>query len=73
LIASNAYFLRCFGVDSISVISIKVFSRNGAWKNEIIPLEKDAFDYSSDLITFLRDNNNSIVGLKIIDVLFKKI
>ncbi len=50
-----------------------VFSRNGAWKNEIIPLEKDAFDYSSDLITFLRDNNNSIVGLKIIDVLFKKI
>ncbi|WP_336069815.1 serine hydrolase domain-containing protein [Mesoflavibacter sp. CH_XMU1404-2] len=50
-----------------------VFSRNGAWKNEIKPLSKDAFDYSSDLIIFLRDENKKIIGLKIMEVFFIKI
>jgi CubicO group peptidase (beta-lactamase class C family) len=50
-----------------------VFSRNGAWKNEIEPLYKDAFDYSSDLLTFVRDDNKKIIGLQIMGVIFEKI
>lgn len=50
-----------------------VFSRNGAWKNEIEPLYKDAFDYSSDLMTFVRDDNKKITGLKIMEIVFKKL
>ncbi|WP_431109391.1 serine hydrolase domain-containing protein [Winogradskyella poriferorum] len=50
-----------------------VFSRNGAWKNEIEPLYKDAFDYSSDLMTFVRDDNKKITGLKIMGIVFKKL
>lgn len=50
-----------------------VFSRNGAWKNEIEPLYKDAFDYSSDLMTFVRDDNKKITGLKIMGIVFNKL
>ncbi len=50
-----------------------VFSRNGAWKNKIEPLYKDAFDYSSDLMTFVRDDNKKITGLKIMGIVFKKL
>ena len=50
-----------------------VFGRNGAWKNEIESLYKDAFDYSSDLITFERDDNKKIIGLKIMGIKFEKI
>ncbi|WP_040252084.1 serine hydrolase domain-containing protein [Psychroserpens mesophilus] len=50
-----------------------VFSRNGAWKNEIEPLCKDAFDYSSDVMTFIRDDNKKITGLKIMGIEFEKV
>ncbi|WP_299006935.1 serine hydrolase [uncultured Tenacibaculum sp.] len=50
-----------------------VFSRNGAWKNEIEPLCKDAFDYSSDVITFIRDDYKKITGLKIMGIEFEKV
>jgi len=50
-----------------------VFGRNGAFKNQIEPIAKDIFDYESDPITFVRDNNHAIIGLKILDVFFKKI
>lgn len=50
-----------------------VFSRNGAWKNEIEPLYEDAFDYSADLMTFDRDYHNKITGLKIMGIVFEKI
>jgi len=50
-----------------------VFGRNGAWENEIESLYKDAFDYSSDLITFERDDNKKIIGLKIMGIKFEKI
>ncbi|QSS96568.1 serine hydrolase domain-containing protein [Psychroflexus sp. ALD_RP9] len=49
-----------------------VFGRNGAWKNEIEPLYKDAFNYSSDLLSFTRDGNNKITTLKIMGILFEK-
>jgi len=49
------------------------FSRNGAWKNEIEPLYNDVFDYSFDLLTFVRDDNKKIIGLKIMGILFEKI
>ncbi|TDY05775.1 serine hydrolase domain-containing protein [Meridianimaribacter flavus] len=50
-----------------------VFGRNGAWKNDIEPLYKDAFNYSSDLLTFTRDNNEKIIGLKIKGIVFEKV
>ncbi len=50
-----------------------VFGRNGAWKNEIEPLYKDAFNYSSDLLSFTRDGNNKITALKIMGIKFEKI
>ncbi|WP_369971854.1 serine hydrolase domain-containing protein [Psychroserpens sp. XS_ASV72] len=50
-----------------------VFSRNGAWKNKIKPLYKDAFDYSSDLMIFIRDDYKKITGLKIMGIVFKKV
>lgn len=50
-----------------------VFSRNGAWKNEIEPLCKDAFDYSSDVMTFIRDDYKKITGLKIMGIEFEKV
>lgn len=50
-----------------------VFGRNGAWKNETEPLSKDVFDNSSDLMTFVRDKNEKIIGLKIMGILFEKI
>jgi len=50
-----------------------VFSRNGAWKNEIEPLYKDVFDYSSDLMTFVRDDYKNITGLKIMGIVFEKV
>ncbi|MHB0756574.1 serine hydrolase domain-containing protein [Polaribacter sp. M15] len=50
-----------------------VFSRNGAWKSEIEPLYEDAFDYSADLMTFLRNDYNKITGLKIMGIVFERI
>ena len=50
-----------------------VYGRNGAWKYEIEPLYKDTFEYSSDLLTFVRDDTKNIIGLKILGIVFDKI
>ena len=50
-----------------------VYGRNGAWADEIEPLAKDVFDYSSTALEFLRDEHQKIIGLNIMGIEFKRI
>lgn len=49
------------------------YYRNGAWKTEVSTLSKDLLDIPPSPMEFLRDNENEIIGFKMMGVLFKKI
>ncbi|MEL6559036.1 MAG: serine hydrolase domain-containing protein [Bacteroidota bacterium] len=50
-----------------------VFSKNGSRQDEIEPISEDVFDYSSDPIEFIRNENQEIIGLEIMKIVFEKI
>ena len=50
-----------------------VFSKNGSRQDEIEPIARDVFDYSSDPIEFIRDENQKVIGLEIMKIAFERI
>ncbi|WP_299528862.1 serine hydrolase [Ulvibacterium sp.] len=49
------------------------YFRNGAWKAEVSTLSKDLLEIPPNPLEFLRDNENEIIGFKMMGVLFEKI
>ncbi|PCJ96485.1 MAG: hypothetical protein COA50_06810 [Flavobacteriaceae bacterium] len=49
------------------------YYRNGAWKAEVSTLSKDLLEIPPCPMEFLRDNENEIIGFKMMGVLFEKI
>jgi CubicO group peptidase (beta-lactamase class C family) len=46
---------------------------NGAWKTEVSILSKDLLDIPPSPMEFLRDNENEIIGFKMMGLLFEKL
>ena len=49
------------------------YYRNGAWKTEVSILSKDLLDITPSPMEFLRDNENEIIGFKMMGLLFEKL
>lgn len=53
--------------------TLNFYYRNGAWKTEMESVSKDLFEIQNYPIEIIRNDNDSIKGIKMMDLFFKKL